>query len=211
MDPDTGRFISEDPLWGNIFDPQSLNRFRYARNNPFRFKDTTGLYDDQDNNGDTELFGNKPDSPTESKDGEGMGLDYPELLGPARDAQHGNPIPFIEALKDLLEKCLGKRKAEDDYTYMPIARSWDDIPKSVRDYKTKNSYIDAASKVKGSHDKSKRFVGGYHIHTEKPDKNMPGVWMHYDAYDPLESPANIYWHNEIEVFKSYQLPEIRYP
>ncbi len=59
-DPETGRFISEDPLWGNIRDPQSLNRFRYARNNPFRFSDPTGLYDDQDNDGDTEMFGDPP-------------------------------------------------------------------------------------------------------------------------------------------------------
>ena len=42
MDPETGRFISEDPLWGNILDPQSLNRFAYGRNNPFRYVDPTG-------------------------------------------------------------------------------------------------------------------------------------------------------------------------
>ena len=42
-DADVGRFISEDPLWGNILDPQSLNRFAYGRNNPFRFTDPTGL------------------------------------------------------------------------------------------------------------------------------------------------------------------------
>jgi len=42
QDPDTGRFISEDPLWGNILDPQSLNRFAYGRNNPFRYTDPMG-------------------------------------------------------------------------------------------------------------------------------------------------------------------------
>ncbi len=41
-DSDIGRFISEDPLWGNILDPQSLNRFAYGRNNPYRFTDPTG-------------------------------------------------------------------------------------------------------------------------------------------------------------------------
>lgn len=43
-DPDVGRFISEDPLWGNVKDPQSLNRFAYGRNNPFRYVDRAGLW-----------------------------------------------------------------------------------------------------------------------------------------------------------------------
>ncbi len=42
-DPALERFISEDPLWGNIRDPQSLNRFAYGRNNPFRYADPTGM------------------------------------------------------------------------------------------------------------------------------------------------------------------------
>ena len=41
-DKDVGRFISEDPLWGNIWDPQSLNRFAYGRNNPYRYTDPSG-------------------------------------------------------------------------------------------------------------------------------------------------------------------------
>ena len=56
-DSDVGRFISEDPLWGNIFDPQSLNRYRYARNNPFKLKDPYGKWDkfnDDDDEGLTE-------------------------------------------------------------------------------------------------------------------------------------------------------------
>ncbi len=42
-DADVGRFISEDPLWGNIGDSQSLNRFAYGRNNPYRYTDPTGM------------------------------------------------------------------------------------------------------------------------------------------------------------------------
>ena len=42
-DADVGRFISEDPLWGNIRDPQSLNRFAYGRNNPYRYTDPSGM------------------------------------------------------------------------------------------------------------------------------------------------------------------------
>ena len=43
-DKDVGRFISEDPLWGNIFDPQSLNRFMYGRGNPYKYTDRTGKF-----------------------------------------------------------------------------------------------------------------------------------------------------------------------
>jgi len=42
-DSDIGRFISEDPLWGNILDPQSLNRFAYGKNNPHRYTDPSRI------------------------------------------------------------------------------------------------------------------------------------------------------------------------
>ena len=39
-----GRFLSPDPLAGNRLNPQSLNRYVYALNNPLRFTDPTGMY-----------------------------------------------------------------------------------------------------------------------------------------------------------------------
>ncbi len=41
-----GRFTSPDPLWVNadrLLDPQRLNLYAYARNNPLRYNDPTGL------------------------------------------------------------------------------------------------------------------------------------------------------------------------
>lgn len=38
-----GRFITVDPLGGHLEDPQSLNAYAYARNNPLRYTDPTGL------------------------------------------------------------------------------------------------------------------------------------------------------------------------
>jgi RHS repeat-associated protein len=38
-----GRFMSPDPLGGHLEDPQTLNRYAYARNNPLSFSDPTGL------------------------------------------------------------------------------------------------------------------------------------------------------------------------
>ena len=39
-----GRFTSADPLGGELANPQSLNRYAYALNNPLRFTDPTGMY-----------------------------------------------------------------------------------------------------------------------------------------------------------------------
>ena len=40
-----GRFSTVDPMQGRLADPQTLNRYVYARNNPLRFVDPTGLYE----------------------------------------------------------------------------------------------------------------------------------------------------------------------
>jgi RHS repeat-associated protein len=40
---DLGRFTTVDPLGGHLDDPQSLNAYDYARNNPLPYTDPTGL------------------------------------------------------------------------------------------------------------------------------------------------------------------------
>jgi RHS repeat-associated protein len=41
-DPKLGRFISADTIIPNLRDPQDLNRYTYAGNNPFRYTDPSG-------------------------------------------------------------------------------------------------------------------------------------------------------------------------
>jgi len=41
-DPTIGRFISADTVIPDTYDPQSLNRYSYVLNNPFRYTDPTG-------------------------------------------------------------------------------------------------------------------------------------------------------------------------
>jgi len=38
-DPETGRFIPEDPILGSLEEPQCLNRYIYCRNNPLKYTD----------------------------------------------------------------------------------------------------------------------------------------------------------------------------
>lgn len=42
-DPTIGRFLTKDPFAGSVNDPQSQNRYVYARNNPVNLVDLTGL------------------------------------------------------------------------------------------------------------------------------------------------------------------------
>ena len=43
-DPSIGRFITEDPASPILTDPQSLNRYAYARNNPLKYTDPDGRF-----------------------------------------------------------------------------------------------------------------------------------------------------------------------
>lgn len=46
--PRLGRFMSLDPLAGNLRNPQSFNRYAYVRNNPISSTDSTGMFCDMD-------------------------------------------------------------------------------------------------------------------------------------------------------------------
>ena len=51
--PRHGRFGSVDPIFGNLFDPQQLNRYAYALNSPLVFVDPSGLCSNTSNVGVT--------------------------------------------------------------------------------------------------------------------------------------------------------------
>jgi RHS repeat-associated protein len=44
-DPNTGRFMQQDPLFGNLANPLTLNRYTYVENNPTTRTDPAGLCD----------------------------------------------------------------------------------------------------------------------------------------------------------------------
>lgn len=43
-DPTIGRFLSQDPWFGDLTNPQSLNKYSYTENNPVKFTDSSGLF-----------------------------------------------------------------------------------------------------------------------------------------------------------------------
>ncbi len=46
MNPSTGRFISMDSYTGSIYDPASLHRYTYVKDNPVMYKDPSGYQTD---------------------------------------------------------------------------------------------------------------------------------------------------------------------
>jgi len=63
-DPELGRFLQEDPKW-SITDPQTLQRYSYAFNNPLRFKDSSGEWPFEINFGGSNTGGG--DSPEKKR------------------------------------------------------------------------------------------------------------------------------------------------
>src|SRR6202008_1609838 len=39
----TGRFLTTDPIGGELDNPQTLNRYAYVQNNPLKYTDPTGM------------------------------------------------------------------------------------------------------------------------------------------------------------------------
>lgn len=66
-DPALGRFISPDPIIPNPRNPQSVNRYSYALNNPLRYVDPTGYDEDDPVDGEPpEETGGQEGSPEDS-------------------------------------------------------------------------------------------------------------------------------------------------
>jgi len=63
-------FISPDSIVPDLYDPQALNRFAYARNNPIKYTDPSGHYwDKNENSDDVEYTGpSEPDNFNDDQD-----------------------------------------------------------------------------------------------------------------------------------------------
>lgn len=88
-DPVIGRFTTQDPWGGNIRDPQSFNKYSYARNNPLKYVDPNGAK--------LELVG--------SEQFTGKAFSDLQKLSPYI-VNNGNSINFdyISAIKDFVKK-----------------------------------------------------------------------------------------------------------
>ncbi|MBW1982133.1 MAG: RHS repeat-associated core domain-containing protein [Deltaproteobacteria bacterium] len=83
-DPVIGRFVSPDSIVPALYDPQSLNRYSYCRNNPLRYVDPSGHVEDDTTEADgkdTENEGGKDTGDTEEKGFIGKLLDWAKDYG----------------------------------------------------------------------------------------------------------------------------------
>jgi RHS repeat-associated protein len=86
-DPDHGRWLTPDPLGGDLTNPQSLNRYAYALNNPETLTDPSGLFP-----------GGQPICMFRSRDNmSGCGAGYCETMGCGGEGggQEVNVIPIV--------------------------------------------------------------------------------------------------------------------
>ncbi len=107
-----------------------------------------------------------------------------------------------------------ERAVGDDFVMEKIADNWEDLPETVRNYEPDGrwaSFVDD----KGDHAGNQRFEGGYHIHTEEnaDGEVLNGVYLHFDAHDPMVSFNEMLRHNsnEVDRIKSGDLSETYMP
>ncbi|MBI3933034.1 MAG: VCBS repeat-containing protein [Acidobacteria bacterium] len=130
-DPRLGQFVTPDPTAApRLADPQSLNRYAYARNNPVRITDPTGA-DDTDDTGDFDGFddsfddvGEQPSDDPAQDEYEGYDIGGP-AQDPAQDEYEGYAIggPAQDPAEDEYEGyAIGgptQDPAEDEYAGFP--------------------------------------------------------------------------------------------
>ncbi|MCG8572644.1 MAG: RHS repeat-associated core domain-containing protein [Spirochaetes bacterium] len=103
MDPEIGRFISEDPA------KDGLNWYVYANNNPLRWIDPTGLYDDDGYSDEVSLDdlnnsgSNRGPSPTGTEDGSGDDDDDGDDKKDDEEKDPGKEAKSEDKVKDPVE------------------------------------------------------------------------------------------------------------
>jgi len=113
-DPVIGRFISPDSIVPRPFDPQSLNRYSYCRNNPLIYTDPTGHSPPGIGDG----IGNEPDLPPndDSENTAPIPIDSENKDKEKSEAAALNLPLIVEALsaaKTIAEFLLGKDRVEE--------------------------------------------------------------------------------------------------
>ena len=102
--PETGQFTQPDSVMGDVYDPQQLNAYSYARNNPYKYVDPSGNFIDTIL--DIGFVGydlySIVQNPKDSSNYISLGLD----LG-------GTAIPFVTGLGTGFKLAKGAEKAKD--------------------------------------------------------------------------------------------------
>jgi RHS repeat-associated protein len=102
FDATTGRFLTTDPLPGELVQPQSLHRYAYALNNPLRYVDPLGL---------------RPEDQLLAFGPAVGGIQNTD--SPFREPPDFQPLSDMSELRDILENLLRELQAEG----LDVARS----------------------------------------------------------------------------------------
>ncbi len=123
-----GRFMSPDPLTGNMFNPQRLNRYAYVLNDPVNHTDPTGGDDDDDDDDDDD--GGSPPPPPDIFDFSSLG----DFSGSTPDSTSNSELPDAPSatatgIANMQAAAMAQQSSEDQqvisvaFSFNPSAQS----------------------------------------------------------------------------------------
>jgi hypothetical protein len=168
------------PGLGGVYNAVNLRLYHYAGNNPAKYTDPDGRID----------IGALMNLYNASQNGDIVKTNFWNNFFNSKDPK----AEFKHFMNFIGKQGVERSNFDDPYIHEKIVDSWDNLPESIKNYKTGNIYKDIASRL-GDHNKNLRLSGGYHL-TEEDDGK---VYVHHDKIDPLNSITNAVLHKGMEV------------
>lgn len=109
---------------------------------------------------------------------------------------------------DFVKKQGVERTADQPFILEKVHDSLDGVPDFIKNYEPKDAWGGLADDL-GAHGWNQRLPGGYHLGIDKGD---PNVYLHFDAYNPLNGPVSTVQHGVFEVYRHpAPTPQDNYP
>ena len=177
-DPTIGRFLSQDPWFGNLTSPQSLNKYSYAENNPLTYTDPTGLLRQDTYNSGVDKFSGAINSTL-------WALGSFSLAGPY------SPGVWINGIGAAYDFGMGVAET--------VSATWDAEPVSIEStfVETKSEMLgaglDFVEFVQENPGDGQQWANDQIEQTQESiDAKMPGGWTPFDTTDntPITQPSS---------------------
>lgn len=111
----------------------------------------------------------------------------------------------LNTFLDQLRQLNTERKSTDPYLFAVVTNKLANLPEFLKNWKPGNLWGNYVYDM-GDHDWNLRLPGGYHLSMDGGDGQ---VYLHYDAYDPLEGPIQtlLHWFHEVRNLNNGTLEE----